>query len=96
MWLETRTLLPARRPVLDQPDRPAPHDRIHAGQRLVENQQLGIVDDRLRELDALTHALAVGADLLVGGVEQVDDARAPGVRRPQRPSSESPFSRPAP
>ena len=26
----------------------------------------------LRQLDALTHALAVGADLLVGGVGQID------------------------
>ena len=65
-------LLPCARPVLDQPDRPAPHQRIHAGQRLVEDQQLGIVHERLRQLDALPHALAVGADLLVRGVEQVD------------------------
>ena len=28
--------------------------------------------DRLRELDALAHALAVGADLLVGRVHQID------------------------
>ena len=40
-------------------------DRIHARQRLVEDEQFRIVDERLRHLDALAHALAVGADLLV-------------------------------
>ena len=53
----------------------------------------GSCDDRLRQLDALPHALAVGADLLVGGVHQVDRrqrARAP--RRRLRFSSR-PFSR---
>ena len=37
------------------------------------------MDDGLRELDALTHALAVGANLLVGRVHQVDGRQ--GARR---------------
>src|SRR5207253_10727631 len=40
-------------PLLDQPNRPAPHDRIHAAERLVEDEQLRIVSDGLRELHAL-------------------------------------------
>src|SRR6185436_6894634 len=63
---------PGTGPVRDQPDRPAPHDRVHPAQRLVEDQQLRLVDDRLRQLHALAHALAVGADLAVADVEQVD------------------------
>ncbi len=69
-------------PVLDQADGLAPHQRIHAGQGLVQDQQLGVVHQRLRELDALAHALAVGANLLPGGVEQihaVERARGRGI-----------------
>ena len=77
MWLETMTLLPCAAPLLDQADGLAARERIHAGQRLVEDQQLGIVRERLRQLDALPHALAVGADLLVGGVDQVDQLERP-------------------
>ena len=72
MWLETMTLLPWPGPVPDQPDRLAPAtDRVHAGERLVEDEQFGIVHERLRELDALPHPLAVGADALARGVHQV-------------------------
>ncbi len=71
-------------PVLDQPDRAAARERIHAGERLVENQQLRLVDDRLRELHALAHALAVGADLLVRRVEQIDAGQRAYAPLPQR------------
>ena len=57
MWLETMMLLPARAPLLDQPDGLPAHDRVHARERLVENQQLGIVRERLRQLHALAHPL---------------------------------------
>ena len=70
-------------PVLDHADRLAPRDRIHARQRLVEDQQLRIVRERLRHLDPLAHALAVGADLLVGRLGELDvldRARAPSPR----------------
>ena len=86
MWLETMMLLPAAAPVANQPDRLAAAERVHARQRLVEDQQLRIVDDRLRELDALAHALAVGADLLVGGVHQIDRRPAPGAPPRRLPS----------
>ena len=66
------TLRPCRGPVAEQPNRLAPRERIHPGQRLVEDEQLGLVRNRLRELDALAHAFAVGADALVGGVLQID------------------------
>jgi hypothetical protein len=45
---------------------------IHAAQRLVEDQHLGIVRERLRHLDSLAHAFAVGTDFLVRRVEQID------------------------
>ena len=93
MWLETRTLFAGAAPLLDQADRAPPHERIHAAQRLVEDQQLGIVRDRLRQLDALAHALAVAADLLVGGVQQIDASERPRRRRRRRPSLEKPFRR---
>ena len=65
-------------PLADQADRLAARDRVHPPQRLVEDQQLRVVDDRLRELHALAHPFAVGADLLVRGVEEIDDSeRAP-------------------
>ena len=88
-------------PLLDQSNRAAPHDRIHAAQRLVEDQQLGIVHDRLRELDALAHALAVAADLPVRSVEQIDGperaaaaVRVSFVDSPFRPTSAATHSRP--
>ena len=62
---------PCARPLLDEADRLAPRDRVHAPERLVENQQLRVVHQRLRQLHALPHALAVAADLLVGRIEQV-------------------------
>ena len=52
-----------------------------------------IVDDRLRELDALAHALAVGADLLVRRVHQIDRRRARGAPPRRLPSRSRPFSR---
>src|SRR5262249_17872531 len=42
-------------------------------ERLVENQELGIVGQRLSKFDALTHALTVGADLLVRGIREIDE-----------------------
>jgi hypothetical protein len=36
--------------------------RVEAAGRFVENQQIGIVDERLREADALLHAFGIGFD----------------------------------
>ena len=60
-------------------------------QRLVEDEEIGIVRNRLRQLDALPHALAVGADLLPGHLGQIDqlDRAAPPSRVPR--SSATPF-----
>ena len=67
------TLRPERPHSLIETDGLPARDRIHPGQRLVENQQLGIVGDCLRHLDALAQALAVGADLLAGRVGELDE-----------------------
>ena len=74
MLLPLRPQSRIRRIVLRRPS------GIHARQRFVEDQQLRIVDDRLGELDALAHAFAVGADLLVRGLHQIDR----GQRRARR------------
>ena len=89
MWLETMTLLPARpqslimRMVLRRAIGSMPDER------LVENEQLRIVGERLGHLDALAHALAVGADLLVRGVGQLDHLERAGApaRAPRRRST---------
>ncbi len=46
--------------------------QIHAFGRLVEHQQLGIVDQGLSQGQALEHALAVGGDGLAGAIGQAD------------------------
>jgi hypothetical protein len=58
-------------PVSQQADRLTPRQRVHSGQRLVEDQQFGRMGDGLRQLHTLPHALAVGADALVCGIVQV-------------------------
>ena len=64
-------------------------DRIETRHRLVEHDELGIVDERLREPDALDHALrvlraAAGADRRPG---RPDRARAPRARGAPRPDT---------
>ncbi len=59
-------------PLLDQADRLSPPEGIHARQRFVEDDQVGVVRERLRELHALAHALAVGANLLARRLHEVD------------------------
>ena len=39
-----------------------PANRVEAAGRLVENEQIGIVDERLREADALLHAFGIRFD----------------------------------
>ena len=46
--------------------------RIHAVGRLVEQQQIGIVHERLRELDALLHAGRIGFDVAVARLAEAD------------------------
>ena len=64
--------------------------RIHAVGRLVEEQQIGIVHERLRQLDALLHAGGIGFDVAIARLAEADveehfvralhrvDARQPG------------------
>jgi hypothetical protein len=74
--------LAGARPLLDLPNRPATHDGIHARQRFVEYQQIGVVDQGLRHLHALTHPLAVGANLLVpASTAPPPEARSAASRR---------------
>ena len=47
-------------------------ERIEAAGGLVEDQQVGIVDQRLGQADALLHALGVGLDGALAGVFQLD------------------------
>ena len=41
--------------------------RVQAAGRFVQNQQVGIVDERLREADALLHAFGIGFDEAFAG-----------------------------
>ena len=68
-------------------------ERIEARRRLVEEDERGLVEQRLGEADALQHALAVAAQLAVGGVEQVD-AREQLVDARLERRARSPYSRP--
>src|SRR6185436_16206476 len=43
----------------------APSERVEPGHRLVEHEELRLVRDRLRDADALAHALRVGGDAVV-------------------------------
>ena len=50
---------------------------IHAVERLVEQQDPRLVDERRGELDPLAHALRIGPDLAIGRVGQLDRADRP-------------------
>ena len=59
-------------------DHVQPLARVHAVERLVEQQDRRVVDERAGELGPLAHALGVRADRAVGGVGQVDRGDRPG------------------
>ena len=52
-------VLALARPGAEQRDRLGAHQRVKAVQRLVEDEHFGIVRDRLRQPDALPHALGI-------------------------------------
>ena len=54
--------LAQRAQIADEVLHPARAQRIEAGGRLVEDDQIGIVDERLGQADALTHALGILAE----------------------------------
>ena len=47
-------------------------DRILAAERLIENEQVGIIDEGLGQPYALLHALGIGFDRALGGVFKLD------------------------
>ena len=47
--------------------------RVEAVRRLVEDEEIGLAEHGLRDAEALTHALAVGADLAVDCCAEVGD-----------------------
>ena len=59
----------------------APLRRVEAVQRLVEQQQVGIVGERLGELHALAHAVREAADLALGDVGEADRLERAGRPR---------------
>ena len=72
-------LLLGRHEILQQPDA----DRVEAAERLVENDQLGPVDDGRNELDAVEHPLRQLLTLLLLDVDE-PDARQQLLRARQR------------
>ncbi len=64
-----------------------PLARVHPVERLVEQQDRRLVDERRGDLRPLAHPLRVGADRAVGGVLEIDRRdRARGGGRPGRGS----------
>ena len=57
-----------------------PLARVHAVERLVEEQDPRLVDERAGQLGPLAHALGVRADRAVRGVGQLDRGDRPGRR----------------
>lgn len=66
---------------VEEGDHPAPLHRVEAGQRLVEDQDLGVVDECTGDLHPLPHALRELPDRLRSGVGQFDLVECPGRRR---------------
>ena len=58
-------------------DESAPLHGVETGEWLVENDDLWIVHDRLGDLDALPHSLAVGLAWTRVGAAEIDDAQGP-------------------
>jgi hypothetical protein len=58
--------------------------RIDANRRLVEQHQIGIVEDRRRQVEAPLHAARVGLDAVVPAIEEADELERPGDAGCQR------------
>ena len=70
---EKKTVLPSFFKPLDDFAHFHAAERIQAAGRLVEDQQVGIVDQRLGQADALLHAFGIGFDRALAGVFQFDE-----------------------
>ena len=75
----------------DELDDVAPLRRVEAVEGLVEQQQLGVVGERLGQLHALAHAVGEAAQLPVRDVGQADLAERP--RPPRRRGRATPRRR---
>ena len=76
---ENRIVRPCGRHRPEQRHHVQPLARVHAVERLVEEQDPRLVDERAGELRPLAHALGVRADRPVRGVGQVDRRDRPGA-----------------
>ena len=80
-WLDTSTQRPSLAEPAEQLDHVGALARVEPGQRLVQDEHLRVVDERLRDLDALPHPLRVRGQLArVGRVELDALERARGRR----------------
>ena len=75
----------------DEGEHLLPAERVEPGRRLVEEDQLGIADERLGELRALAHASREPADRTepcLVEADEVEDVRRPLARRPRRDAAQ--------
>ena len=70
-WVEKMIVAPVARLAADQLLEPRLVDRVEPGERLVEDDQPRLVDDRAEQLDGLRHAFGQGADRLFRPVAKV-------------------------
>ena len=71
-WVVRKIVVPSRvDPPQLLPDR-QPARRVEAGGRLVEEEDLGLVHERRREVEPALHAAGVALDHPVGGVLELD------------------------
>ena len=73
MWLLMRIVLPERAELAEQLAQLDAGPRVEARRRLVEEQDLGIVDEGVGEAQPLLHAARQGLDVLVALVAEVDE-----------------------
>ena len=78
---------------LEQVDHVEPLAGVEAGERLVEHEHVGVVDEGLRHLHPLAHALGVGWP--PGGGRRGRARRCRARRGPRASGSATPWSRPA-
>ena len=72
MWLDTSTAFPCAAKVRNRLVQLLAADRVHAVERLVEHEQIGVVHQRLAKLDALPHTLRVGTHRPIGALGHAD------------------------
>ena len=80
-WVVRKTVVPSLVQLADLlPDRLAAHG-VEAGGRLVEEQHLGLVDERRGQVEPAPHAARIGADATVGGRSSPTRSSSQSARR---------------